>query len=66
MMPKENGEDVARLTFHLPDTLATFPWPRSINPHYEVCKAESQAWVESFHAFGPKAQVAFNKCDFSK
>lgn len=51
---------------HLPDTLASWPWPRFINPHYEDCKRESSAWTESFHAFGPKAQAAFNKCDFSR
>lgn len=51
---------------HLPDTLASWPWPRFINPHYEDCKRESSAWTENFHAFGPKAQVAFNKCDFSR
>lgn len=50
---------------HLPHTLASWPWPRLINPHYEDCKRESSAWAESFHAFGPKAQVAFNNCDFS-
>lgn len=51
---------------HLPDTLVSWPWPRTINPHYEDCKRESSAWAESFHAFGPKAQAAFNKCDFSR
>ncbi|KKY32392.1 putative terpene synthase metal binding domain protein [Diaporthe ampelina] len=51
---------------HLPDTLATWPWPKAISPHYEYCKRESSAWAEGFHAFGPKAQAAFNKCDFSR
>lgn len=50
----------------LPHTLASWPWPRFINPNYEDCKRESSAWAESFHAFGPKAQIAFNKCDFSR
>ena len=53
-------------TFTLPDTLAAWPWPRMLNSHYTEVKAESSAWLESFHAFGPKAQKAFNKCDFSK
>ncbi|RPD59287.1 terpenoid synthase [Lentinus tigrinus ALCF2SS1-7] len=53
------------MTFRLPDTLAKWPWLRLLNPHYAEVKAESSAWLESFHAFGPKAQKAFNKCDFN-
>ncbi|KAI3395183.1 hypothetical protein diail_1677 [Diaporthe ilicicola] len=49
----------------LPNTLASWPWPRFINPHYEECKGESSGWAESFRAFGPKAQAAFNRCDFN-
>ena len=56
----------------LPDTLRDWPWPRSINPHYKVCKAESEAWVEPFEAFSTNGQQAFNSnysswsrsCDF--
>lgn len=51
--------------FRLPDTLRNWPWPRKINPHYAQCKEESSAWCESFQAFSPKAQQAFNRCDFS-
>lgn len=53
-------------SFRLPDTLATWPWPRRVNPHYAEVKAASAAWLESFHAFSPKAQKAFNVCDFSE
>jgi hypothetical protein len=52
-------------TIVIPDTLRYWPWARDINPHYEECKRESAAWAESFKAFSPKAQIAFNKCDFS-
>jgi Delta6-protoilludene synthase len=49
----------------IPDILATWKWPRwHCNPHYEVCRAESQAWFESFKAFSPKAQDAWNRCNF--
>lgn len=51
---------------HLPDSLARWPWQRDLNPHYEACKAESAEWLESFGAFRPKAQRAFNLCDFSE
>ena len=27
----------------LPDTMSNWPWPREINPHYEVVKTESKA-----------------------
>ena len=50
--------------FHLPDTLADWPWPRMINSHYEECKKESNAWLQSFKAFSPQSQYAFEKCDF--
>jgi len=52
--------------FYIPDTLAKWPWPRHLNPHYEEAKKESQEWASSFKAFNPKAQHAFNRCDFSK
>lgn len=50
--------------FFLPDTLADYPWPRHLNPHYEVVAPESSQWTESFKAFSPKAQKSFNRCDF--
>ncbi|THH26436.1 hypothetical protein EUX98_g7752 [Antrodiella citrinella] len=53
------------LSFRLPDTLAAWPWPRRINPHYAEVKQDSAAWLESFQAFGPRAQKAFNVCDFN-
>ncbi|KAK7688467.1 Delta(6)-protoilludene synthase [Cerrena zonata] len=51
--------------FRIPDTLRSWPWQRHLNPHYAICKSESAAWCESFHAFSPKAQHAFNRCDFN-
>ncbi|KAJ7637838.1 terpenoid synthase [Mycena rosella] len=52
-------------TLIIPDTLRSWPWPRSINPYYPVCKVESSAWCEGFKAFDPRAQKAFNLCDFN-
>ncbi|KAF8474316.1 isoprenoid synthase domain-containing protein [Gautieria morchelliformis] len=49
----------------IPDTLRSWPWPRHLNPHYAICKEESEAWCEAFHAFSPSAQKAFNLGDFS-
>ena len=51
---------------YLPDILRNWPWQRSLNPYYAICKAESAAWCESFKAFSPKAQDKFNRCDFSQ
>ncbi|KAL5536252.1 hypothetical protein ACEPAF_73 [Sanghuangporus sanghuang] len=42
---------------HLPDTLTCWPWPRTINQHYEAVRAESDA-------FSAQSQYAFDKCDF--
>ncbi|KAJ7290616.1 terpenoid synthase [Mycena rebaudengoi] len=53
------------IEFHLPDMLSNWPWPRNLNQHYAACKQGSAAWLESFHAFSPKAQNAFNLCDFN-
>ncbi|KAI0795580.1 terpenoid synthase [Abortiporus biennis] len=53
------------LVFHLPDILRNWPWPRRINPFYEECKKESEEWCEAFKAFSPKAQAAFNLCNFN-
>lgn len=52
--------------FSLPDTLCRWAWSRKLNPNYKKVKEESKAWLESFHAFPPKAQNAFNRCDFSE
>jgi hypothetical protein len=54
-----------RKVIRIPNPLRHWPWPRAINSHYEERKRESDAWFASFHAFNPKAQVAFNKCNFS-
>ncbi|KAK0220880.1 terpenoid synthase [Armillaria nabsnona] len=53
------------VVFRIPDTLAYWPWPRRSNPHYEEVKAASEAWFRSFKAFGPRAQSAFDRCNFS-
>ncbi|KAG9312647.1 terpenoid synthase [Chiua virens] len=48
----------------IPDVLARWPWPRQINPNYAVLKKQTDAWVASFQAFSPKAQHAYDHCDF--
>lgn len=52
--------------FYIPNCLEYWPWPRHINPHYQEVKKASAAWAESFGAFNPKAQHAYNACDFSE
>ncbi|KAH9940764.1 terpenoid synthase [Epithele typhae] len=51
-------------TITVPDTLASWPYPRRINPHYETVAPESATWVRGFRAFGPRSQRAFDKCNF--
>ncbi|CAL1709814.1 unnamed protein product [Somion occarium] len=60
-----SSKSTSIVQFCIPDILRTWPWPRRLSPHYAICKAESSAWCESFEAFSPKAQDAFNRCDFS-
>ncbi|KAK7053206.1 hypothetical protein VNI00_003825 [Paramarasmius palmivorus] len=49
-------------TYVLPDTLRDWPWPRSINPFYDICKAEAS--IDSYGAFTSRSQRAFERCDF--
>ena len=51
--------------YKLPIPLANWPWQRRLNPHYPEVKAESDAWVQSFHPFEPKEQKKFNLCNLS-
>ncbi|KAJ6459981.1 terpenoid synthase [Mycena sanguinolenta] len=59
------GKNLQPIPIHFPDTLRNWPWPRHLNPHFAVCKKESETWLEMFKAFSPKAQKAFNLCDFN-
>ena len=51
--------------YRIPDNLTDWKWPRHLNPHYPEVKAASAAWARSFGAFSPKAQYAYDRCDFS-
>ena len=51
--------------YYIPNNLDQWKWPRHINPHYPEVKAASAAWARSFGAFSPKAQEAYDRCDFS-
>lgn len=50
-------------TFVLPDLLAGWPFDCEWNPCQDIV-AESTAWTESYNPFTPKAQKAFNRCQF--
>jgi hypothetical protein len=52
--------------FRLPDPLARWPWPRTLNPHYADAKLESDAWLRSFEALDAKSQRSFDRCNFGK
>ncbi|EED79566.1 predicted protein [Postia placenta Mad-698-R] len=51
---------------YLPETMANWPWPRYINPHYEEVKAESDAWFKGFKPFTKQSQIAFDKGDLGR
>jgi hypothetical protein len=59
-------DDRSLKKYFIPNTLATWPWPRCLNQYYPEVGAESSAWITSFQAFSPKAQEAFNRCNFGK
>lgn len=50
-------------TIRLPETMARWPLPRRLNPHYAAVVEQSAEWISSFGAFGPKAQLAFDRCN---
>ncbi|KAH7926244.1 terpenoid synthase [Leucogyrophana mollusca] len=52
------------MTFYLPDTLARWPWPRTISPHFGKVDAASAAWFLQFKALQPKSQKAFDRGRF--
>ncbi|KAG1847828.1 terpenoid synthase [Suillus subalutaceus] len=60
-----DGCDQPLKKIFIPDLLARWPFPRRLNQHYSKVSAESSAWLESFKAFSPKAQHAFDRCDFN-
>jgi len=63
---KHENKRITPIRIFIPNVLARWPWPRRINPNYAVVKKEADTWITSFQAFTPKAQDAFNRCDFSK
>ncbi|KAG1780020.1 terpenoid synthase [Suillus placidus] len=55
--------DARPRVIYLPDTMANWPWPRVMNPHYEAVKAEVDESFSHFKGLSPESQEAFNKCD---
>ncbi|KAH6658525.1 terpenoid synthase [Truncatella angustata] len=51
-------------TIYLPDLEAGWLWPRRLNIHTPDIRQECLDWAASFGAFTPRAQKAFDKCDF--
>ena len=51
---------------YLPDTMAEWPWPRTLNVHYLDVQRESGEWFLGFDALGPRSQSAFTKCNFGE
>lgn len=50
----------------LPNTMTNWPWPRAMNPHYEVVKAEVDASFREFKALSAESQEAYDKCDSAR
>ncbi|KAG1874838.1 isoprenoid synthase domain-containing protein [Suillus subluteus] len=55
--------DARPRVIYLPDTMANWPWPRTMNPHYEAVKAEVDTSFRNFKDLSPESQEAFNKYD---
>ncbi|KAG2753747.1 terpenoid synthase [Suillus brevipes Sb2] len=55
--------DTRPRVIYLPDTMTNWPWPRAMNPHFEVVKAEVDASFREFKALSAESQEAFDKDD---
>ncbi|KAI0125634.1 terpenoid synthase [Xylariales sp. AK1849] len=53
------------VTVYLPDLEAGWLWSRRLNIHTADIKQECLDWAASFEAFTPRAQKAFDKCNFN-
>ncbi|KAG1848510.1 terpenoid synthase [Suillus subalutaceus] len=51
---------------YLPDTMIDWPWPRTINPHFEDVKAEVDASFRNFKTLSLELQEGFDKCDSAR
>ncbi|KAG2071990.1 terpenoid synthase [Suillus decipiens] len=51
---------------YLPDTMVNWPWPRTINPHFEDVKAEVDLWFRNFKALSLESQETFDRGDFAR
>ena len=50
--------------YYMPDTLESWKWSRRLNRHYLEVNSASAEWLRSFEAFSPRAQHAFDRCEF--
>ncbi|KAG2032941.1 isoprenoid synthase domain-containing protein [Suillus americanus] len=48
---------------YLPDTMIDWPWPRTINPHYEDVKIEVDALIRDTKALSPESLAAFDRAN---
>jgi hypothetical protein len=53
--------DTPRRSFYLPDAMNDWPWPRTLNPHFEAVKVEVDAWFRDFKGLGNEVHEAFDK-----
>ncbi|KAH9476332.1 Sesquiterpene synthase Agr8 [Psilocybe cubensis] len=51
--------------YFIPDLLATWPWPRSINASLSEVEEEANAWVQSLELFDPSQFKKFKACNFN-
>lgn len=58
--------DTRPRVIYLPDTMTNWPWPRAMNPHFEVVKAEVDASFREFKALSAESQEAFDKGDSAR
>jgi hypothetical protein len=56
-------ENYARIIY-LPDTMTNWPWPRSINPHFEAVECEVDASFRDFKSLSSESQEVFDECGF--
>lgn len=50
----------------LPDLIGDWPWPRVVNPHYDVCLKESLTRMKQFTGLSPEEKRILARGKFGK
>ncbi|KAF8650710.1 hypothetical protein AX16_005083 [Volvariella volvacea WC 439] len=62
MSSRHSAEQVV---IRLPKVYDNWPWPCTLNLHYQEARQESNTWMRNFRCLSEKRQAKFEACNFS-